>query len=177
MSDQYLGEIRATGFNYAPNGWALCNGQLLPIQKYTALFSLLGTSFGGNGTTTFGLPNLQGMAPVGQGTGSDNIPYVMGETGGQSGVALTISQLPPHTHPPAASDAGGGNQSPSGSIWAVEIDSAGNVCTAYVAPPGNITLGPGTTIPVGNGIPLNVTQPCVALNYIIALAGNFPQRP
>src|SRR5690242_12083192 len=100
MSDQFVGEIKMVGFNYAPPGYALCNGQLLPINQNTALFSLLGTSYGGNGTTTFGLPNLQGRAPlhVGSGQGPGLSPYALGQTGGETVVTLTASQLPVHTH-------------------------------------------------------------------------------
>jgi len=177
MSDPYLGEIRPTGFNFAAYGWALCQGQLLPISQYTALFSLIGTQFGGNGVTTFALPNLQGSVLMGAGTGSDNIPYVVGNTGGQSSVVLTPNQLPAHTHAPSATTAGGGQPDPTGSIWATELDSTGSICTAYVPPPGNVTLPPNTTLPSGNSMPLNVVQPCLALNYMIALNGVFPQRP
>src|SRR5271167_1356268 len=98
MADQFLGEIRAVGFNFAPIGWALCNGQLLPISQNTALFSLLGTQYGGNGTSTFALPNFQGNVPVlfGQGTGLS--AYNIGQTGGATTVTLSTPQLPAHAH-------------------------------------------------------------------------------
>src|SRR5438067_7015010 len=106
MSDQFIGEIRAVGFNFAPAQWALCNGQLLSISQNTALFSLLGTQFGGDGRTTFGLPNLQGGAPMSQGSGAGLTPRGMGDTGGSPTVTLTANQLAPHPH--AVNCLGGG---------------------------------------------------------------------
>src|SRR5438034_10904654 len=97
MTDQFVGEIRIFGGNFAPTGWAFCNGQLLPISQNTALFSLLGTQYGGNGTTTFALPNLQGRAPMDQGSGTGLTPRTVGATGGESEVTLTINQLPTPT--------------------------------------------------------------------------------
>src|SRR5580704_15922794 len=98
MSTPFLGMIITVGFNFAPRGWALCNGQLMPISQNTALFSLLGTTYGGNGTTTFALPNLQSRVPVHFGQGPGLSPYVIGQSGGAETVALTINQLPAHTH-------------------------------------------------------------------------------
>src|SRR5271168_940904 len=98
MSDQFLGEIRVVGFNFAPLGWAVCDGQILSISQNTALFSLLGTQFGGNGTSTFALPNLQGAAPMDQGNGIGLTPRVMGETGGVTAVTLLTTEIPSHTH-------------------------------------------------------------------------------
>lgn len=98
MSDPYLGEIRLVGFNYAPINWALCDGQLLPISQNSALFSLLGTLYGGNGVTTFGLPDLRGRVPMHQGQGPDLSPRTVGESGGAETVTLTTNQIPSHTH-------------------------------------------------------------------------------
>src|SRR6202051_1800345 len=95
----YIGEIRAISFNFPPKGWAFCNGQLLPINQNQALFSILGTQYGGNGTTNFALPNLQGIVPIGQGQGSGLSPFTVGETGGEQTVTLTPSQMPRHSHP------------------------------------------------------------------------------
>src|ERR1700676_5259499 len=100
MADNFLGEIRMAGFNFAPAGWALCDGQLLSIQQNTALFSLLGTQYGGNGTTTFALPNLQGCVSMDQGPGAGLTPRVMGETGGVESVTLLQNELPAHNHAP-----------------------------------------------------------------------------
>jgi len=176
MSDQYLGEIRPTGFNFAPIGWALCQGQLLPIQQYTALFSLLGAQYGGNGSTTFALPNLQQNVVMGAGTGVGLPTYVVGEQAGQPSVTLLLNNMPIHTHAPSANSAGGANTSPASSIWATEFDTGGNACTSYVAPPGNVTLPLTTVLSAGGSQPLNVTQPNLAVNYIIALTGYFPAR-
>src|SRR5580692_7133118 len=98
MSNPYLGEVRIFGFNFAPIGWATCDGQILSISQNTALFSLLGTYYGGNGTSTFALPNLQGRAPMDQGNGAGLTPRVIGETGGETSVTLLLTQLPAHTH-------------------------------------------------------------------------------
>jgi microcystin-dependent protein len=176
MSDQYLGEIRPAGFNFAPIGWALCQGQILSIQQNAALFSLLGTQFGGNGTTNFALPNLQGTVILGAGDGPGLSSYVVGEEGGTTNVTLTSSEMPVHTHPPSANTNGGASTTPKASIWATETDANGGFCTAYVPPPANVLL-PATTIqPTGGSQPLSVAQPTLAINYIIALEGNFPPR-
>jgi microcystin-dependent protein len=176
MSDQYLGEIRPTAFNFAPAGWAVCQGQLLPISQNSALFSLLGTQFGGNGTSTFALPNLQGTVVVGAGAGPGLTPYVVGNQGGAAQATIGTPQMPSHTHPPAANSAGGASTTPKASIWAAEMDGSSAFCSAYVAPPGNVTLPVTTALPVGGGQPLNLSQPTLTVNYIIALSGNFPQR-
>src|ERR1700679_868782 len=107
MSNQFVAEIRIFGFNFAPTGWALCNGQLLPISQNTALFSLLGTQFGGNGVSTFALPNFQGAAPIDSGQGPGLSSYVMGQTGGEAAVTLLQTQMPSHTHTVSASAGNG----------------------------------------------------------------------
>src|SRR5579872_7445348 len=120
MSNPYLGEIRIVGFNFAPVGWALCNGQLMSIQQNTALFSLLGTTYGGNGVTTFALPNLQGRVPIhfGQSPGTSN--YVQGQMAGAEVITLATSQIPPHSHLVNCNTGGGTQASPSGGVPAVE---------------------------------------------------------
>src|SRR5271168_4691596 len=120
MSDQYLGEIRVVGFTFAPYGWALCNGQILSIAQNTALFSLLGTFYGGNGTSTFALPNLQGSAPMHLGNGAGLTPRVIGETGGEQAVTLLQTQLPAHTHAAGCQNAVGTQGGPGGNVWAAE---------------------------------------------------------
>src|SRR5271170_1285296 len=116
----FLGQILMTGFNFAPQGWALCNGQLLSIAQNTALFTLLGTTYGGDGQTTFGLPNLQSRVPLHFGQGSGLSPYALGATGGVEGVTLQTTQIPSHTHSftPQATTASGGATSPAGALWA-----------------------------------------------------------
>ncbi len=116
MSDPYLGEIRIFAGNFAPKGWALCNGQILPISQNTALFSILGTTYGGNGTSNFGLPNLQGAAPLGAGQGPGMTQRDLGEIGGESSVTLTQVEMPTHTHGTIGSNAAGG-QPPANNVW------------------------------------------------------------
>src|SRR5271155_4717230 len=118
MSDQFLGEIRIVPFSFAPTEWAFCNGQLLPISQNTALFSLLGTTYGGDGRTNFALPNLQGMSPMGQGDGAGLAPATLGQTGGAATVTLAISQIPAHTHQALGVAHDGSSKSPSGGTWA-----------------------------------------------------------
>src|SRR5882724_8725891 len=118
MSDQFVGEIRIFGFNFAPNGWSLCNGQLLPISQNTALFSLLGTNYGGNGTSNFALPNLQGSAPLQQGQGPGLSLYDIGEVGGETSLTLLNSEVPLHSHVPGCLNGAGTSTSPAGNVWA-----------------------------------------------------------
>ena len=177
MSDQYVGEIRPTAFNFAPYGWALCQGQLLPISQYVALFSLLGTNFGGNGTSTFGLPDLRGRVGIGIGNGIGLSPYVMGEDGGSEAVSLLSSQMPMHTHLASANSGQGGNTSPQGSIWTQVNDGLGDTFNMYAPPPVNVTLPPTTVSVTGGSSPMSIVQPYLTLNYIIALQGIFPARP
>ncbi|QHS51741.1 phage tail protein [Edaphobacter sp. 12200R-103] len=177
MSDQYLGEIRPTAFNFAPVGWALCQGQILPISRYTALFSLLGTYFGGNGTTTFSLPDLRGRVGIGLGTGTGLSPYTIGESAGEENVSLTLNQIPLHSHLASANANPGGNTSPQGSVWTQVNDGAGTSYNDYAPPPPNVTMPPTTLSPTGGSQPMNILQPYLTLNYIIALEGIFPPRP
>jgi microcystin-dependent protein len=167
----FIGQVIPVPYNFAPQGWALCNGQILSIAQNTALFSLLGTNFGGNGTSTFGLPNLQGRVPIdaGQGTGLSN--YDPGDTGGADSVTLTLNQLASHTHGALAFGRGGDNNSPSGTVWAKPTTD-----TPYGAssPPG--AMSAASTSVVGGGQPHENRQPYLVLNYIIALAGIFPPR-
>jgi microcystin-dependent protein len=171
MSDQFVGEIRMTGFNFAPQGWALCQGQILPISQYAALFSLLGTNYGGNGTSNFALPNLQGAVPIHQGQSSTGIQYVMGETGGSESVTLTTSELPSHNHAPLQADAGNSRtnkHSPVGSV------PAGKGSANLFASAANTTMTPLPSS--GQSLPHENRQPFLVMNYIIALVGIFPAR-
>jgi microcystin-dependent protein len=176
MSDPFLAEIRMFGGNYAPKSWALCNGALLPVTQNTALFSLLQKSFGGNGTTTFGLPNLQDNVPVGAGSGTGLSPYVIGQQVGQTAVTLTSDQMPQHSHQVSANPNVGDVKTPKagmsfarsapGSAFAPD---AGNKFDAMDA-----SAFSGFT---GAGQPHNNLQPYLAVTFIIALQGLFPQRP
>jgi microcystin-dependent protein len=172
MANQYIGEIRMTGFNFAPVGWALCNGQLLAISQYTALFSLLGTTYGGNGTNTFGLPNLQGRVPIHVGSNGSST-YVQGQVGGSENVYLTQSQMPLHTHLVNAVAGGGNAASPQGGLPAIE--STGTSLNYSTAPAG-VVMSPNMLSTAGGNVPIQVVQPYLVVNFIIALTGIFPSR-
>jgi len=172
--DPYVGEIRLFAGNFAPRGWALCNGQLLPVAQNPALFSILGTQYGGDGKTTFALPNLQGRAPMGQGAGPGLTSYPVGASVGSSTVALLSNQLPAHTHQPQGTSAfAGGVQDPTNKIWGSELPSAAS--KAYAATP-NSPMNPLALEATGGSQPHNNMQPYLTLNYIIALQCVFPPR-
>lgn len=172
MSDQFVGEIRIVGFNFAPVGWAQCNGQLLPISQNTALFSLLGTQFGGDGMTTFGLPNLQGRAPMHQGQGPGLSFRDMGETGGETTVTLLTQQIPSHNHP-GQSAASNANAPGPGTIFGGGGRGKG---AAYVPAVSPVAMSANAVGAVGGGLPHNNLPPYATLNFIIAVQGIFPSR-
>ena len=174
MADQFVGEIRATGFNFAPTGWALCDGQLLSISQNTALFSLLGTFYGGDGRSTFALPNLQGMAPMHQGDGAGLTPRVIGETGGEAAVTLLTSEMPAHRHAGRATTTPGDQLSPGGMVPAIPGFSRG--AAAYATGDANTSLAPQALSVVGGGQPHNNMPPYLVVNFIIALVGIYPAR-
>lgn len=174
MSDQFVAEIRIVGFNFPPAGWAFCSGQLLPISQNTALFSLLGTTYGGNGISTFALPDLQGRAPMHPGQGQGLSLRDLGETGGVESVTLLESEIPSHIHayscrptgaiPPQASPA---NLAPA------RTNSRPYSPTATA----NATMDPITGVSVtGGSLPHNNLMPYLTMNFIIALQGIFPPR-
>lgn len=171
MPDVYIGTILMVGFNFAPQGWALCNGQLMPIQQYNALFALLGTSFGGDGIRTFGLPDLQGRVPIHMGNGAGLSPYVLGQNGGVENVALLANQLPTHTHTFAQ---------PCSSGTANAKTPVGHfntpVTTEVFATTSNAAMGAGNTGAAGGNLPHPNIQPYLTVNFIIALQGLFPPR-
>jgi microcystin-dependent protein len=169
MTDQYVGEIRAVGFNFAPQGWALCNGQLLPIVQNTALFSLLGTQYGGDGRTTFALPNLQNSTPMDQGNGPSLTPRTIGEVGGVAQVTLNQSQIPSHNHPAQVVAAPGNQVGPGGHLTA-------EVRGDLYAPGANGQMSSSAIESAGGGQPHNNLPPYLVLNFIIALVGIFPPR-
>ncbi len=164
MATPFLGEIKIFTFNFAPRGWALCNGQILPINQNQALFSLLGTTYGGNGQTTFALPNLQGRMPVHVGGG---IP--LGQSGGAETETLLPAQMPGHSHAVKCSSNAGSATDPSNAYWAVTPGSA------YGAAP-NAAMAPQAIAATGGGQPHNNMPPYLALNFCIALQGIFPAR-
>ena len=170
MGQPYIGEIRMFGGSFAPAGWAFCNGQLLPISENDALFILLGTTYGGDGQETFGLPNLQSRIPIHMGQGSGLSSYQIGEQGGVEEVTLTTNQIPIHTHAPLASNAGG-SDSPNGNFW-------GTTATGkpYVAGPPAVLMNPGTITPTGGSQPHDNMLPFLCVSYIISLFGIFPSQ-
>ncbi len=176
MADPFLAEIRLFAGNFAPTGWALCNGQLMPISQNTALFSLLGTTYGGNGQTTFALPNLQGSAPLGQGQGPGLTSRVLGEVGGSPYVTLSASQMPIHAHTAQASTAGGSN-SPAGNVWGESKLGKTPLFVYAASGANNVTMNPNAISVVGGSQPHNNMPPFLTLNFIIALQGIYPSRP
>ncbi len=164
MSEPFLGEIKIISFNFPPKGWAFCNGQLLSISQNTALFSLLGTTYGGDGQTNFALPNLQGSIPVHVGNG-----FTQGQRGGEEAHTLTLQELPQHTHAPGGSSNSANATSPSGDVWA-SLASGGYAGT------GNTTLNPVSITNAGGSQPHSNMAPYLTLNFVIALQGIFPSR-
>lgn len=173
MSDQFVGEIRIFGFNFAPSGWAFCQGQLLPISQNAALFSLLGTNYGGDGRQTFALPNLQGNIPVNQGQGVGLSTYIVGQVGGSATVTLTSSEMPAHTHTLPASPGGGRVTTPSPSV-VLAATSRGEPEVYASTSTGDMSTGNlGST---GGSQPHNNVMPYLVLSYCIALQGIYPAR-
>jgi microcystin-dependent protein len=170
MANPYLGEIRMFGFNFAPVGWAMCNGQLLPISQNTALFSLLGTQYGGNGQNTFALPDLRSRVAVHQGQGPGLSSYVIGESIGVEAVTLTQNQMPQHVHSVTANGAPGTASRPNDAVPA----RAGS--SIYAPAPDGTVMNAGMIGPTGGGQPFGVRQPLLTLNFCIALQGIFPSR-
>jgi microcystin-dependent protein len=164
MSDPFIGEIKVISFNFPPKGWAFCNGQLLPINQNQALFSILGTMYGGNGQTTFALPNFQSRLPIHQGQG-----YNVGQVGGEASHTLTINEMPAHNHPGMGSGTANGT-SPNGTVWAPADGSL------QFFPSPNTTMSPAAISNAGGSQPHNNEAPYLVLNFIIALVGIFPSR-
>lgn len=164
MSEPYIGEIRVISFNFPPKGWTFCNGQLLPINQNQALFSILGTTYGGDGRQTFGLPNLQGRVPMHVGNG-----IVLGELGGEVAHTLNISELPAHNHVPVGSSSAASSPSLSNALWA---PNGANPYASSV----NTAMNPAAILAVGGSQPHDNMSPYLVLNFIIALQGIFPSQ-
>lgn len=173
--DPFLGQLLIAGFNFAPRGWALAQGQLMSISQNTALFSLLGTNFGGNGVSTFGLPNLQGAITNGQGSGPGLQSYDMGETGGSPTVTLLASNCPTHNHT-AQATVGRGLTPVTNPVGQVFAEAPGGINLYSSNGALNSQLNQSTLPPSGNNLPHNNLMPYVCLNWIIALQGVFPAR-
>ena len=163
MAEPFLGEIRLTGFPFAPKGWALCNGQFMSIAQNQALFAILGTTYGGDGRTTFALPDLRGRVPLHAGS-----QFTLGQRGGEEAHTLTVAELPAHTHGAVASSNSADQASPVNNFWA-----NGNQ-NAYASSP-NVGMSQRTTTPTG-GQPHENRPPYLVVNFIIALQGIFPSH-
>jgi microcystin-dependent protein len=173
MSQPYVGEIRLFGGNFAPAGWAFCDGRLVPISENETLFNLIGTTYGGDGQQTFGLPDLRGRVPIHQGTGA-GVTYTIGEQAGVETVTLTSNQMPSHTHPMAAT-ASGQQASPAGAYFAT-VSSTQAGANAYDVSPVSTPLVPTSILPVGGNQPHTNVQPTLFVSYIISLFGIFPSQ-
>ena len=170
--DPFIGEIRLFAGTYAPTGWNFCDGTLLQLSQYDALYALLGTTYGGDGRATFALPDLRGRVPVHQGAGPGLSNYTMGQTGGVEMVTLTSANMPPHTHALFVSTAAGTANVPTGNVLA-QAPSGSNV---YRETTGTVAFSASQIIPTGGSQPHENRQPFQAMNYIIALEGIWPSQ-
>ena len=169
MSQPFVGELRMFGGNFAPAGWAFCDGQLIPIAENDVLFQLIGTTYGGDGQETFALPNLQSRIPVHMGTGPSGTTYQIGEQAGVEDVTLTVSQIPSHSHPLLASTAVGTAASPQGSVLAASGSS-----NVYRPAPTAAAMDAQAVGPAGGSQPHTNLQPFLCINFIISLYGVYP---
>jgi microcystin-dependent protein len=165
MSTPFLAELKIVSFNFAPKGWALCNGQLLPINQNQALFAILGTTYGGDGRVNFGLPNLQGSTPLHMGNG-----FLLGQKGGEQSHTLLANEMPQHTHQPMGTGTQDNANSPSGNLW------GSNGLSSYNTSAPNASMSPSAIANAGGGQPHNNMQPYLVLNIVIALQGIFPSQ-
>ena len=182
MSDQFLAEIRIFPFNFPPTGWAFCNGQLMPISQNTALFALLGTTYGGDGKSTFALPNMQDNAPMQPGQGQGLSLRDLGEMSGVESITLLQSEIPVHTHILSASNAEPTGDAPAGELpargfWDSGSESGQLAFYRPVSGAPRVNMAPQALSLAGGGLPHNNMQPYLTLNFCIALQGIFPQRP
>jgi microcystin-dependent protein len=166
----FLGEILLVPYNFAPKGWAICDGSILPIAQETALFSLLGTTYGGDGIQTFALPDLRGRSPISSGQGPGLQNYDLGQEGGEEAVTLSVSQIPSHTHPVVGSTTVANLAGPSGAVWATQ-----SLLNIYSSAP-NTSMAPGAVSMAGSGQAHDNRSPYLTLNYVIALQGIYPSR-
>lgn len=167
MSEPFIAEIRIVGFNFAPRGWALCDGQILPINQNQSLYSLLGTTYGGDGRSTFALPDLRGRAPIHAGNG-----HKQGERGGAETHTLSKDEMPQHKHTLRASSLESDQAAPTGNAL-----SQVTIAKSYTQPGSNmVAMNPSAVSSAGDGKPFDIVQPFLALNFCIALRGQFPPR-
>jgi len=176
MADPFVAEIRIFPFNFAPRGWAFCDGQLLPLSQNTALFSLLGTTYGGNGKSNFALPDLQGSVPMHPGQGPGLSLHDLGELGGSETVTLLQSEMPAHAHAVGrAISENGDSITPVASVWAQSAAGRGTAAL-YHEPGATGTVNPNSLLVTGSSFPHNNMQPYLTLSFCIALQGVFPPR-
>lgn len=171
MPQPYVGEIRIFAGNFAPVGWMFCEGQLIPISEYETLFNLIGTTYGGDGQSTFQLPDLRGRVPIHQGKGNDNITYIQGETGGVESVTLTVAQLPAHTHGLIATTSAAVLPNPGNALPATGVISE----LYWGDPPDNAAAAQAIS-PAGGSQPHSNFQPYLCLNFIISMFGVYPSQ-
>jgi microcystin-dependent protein len=164
MAQPYVGEVRMFAGNFAPAGWMFCEGQLLPISEYETLFQLIGTTYGGDGESTFALPDLRGRIPLHQGNG-----FILAETGGAEEITLTVSQIPAHSHPFLVSTNIANESSPEGNVLAQSP-----AADLYIEDVSNVNLAPNAISQVGGSQPHNNFQPYLCVDFIISLFGIFP---
>lgn len=172
MSQPFIGEIRMFGANFPPAGWAFCDGQLIPIAENDALFTLIGTTYGGDGQETFALPNLQSRVPMHAGTGPDGVTYQLGEAAGVESVTLTINQIPIHNHAFIASNTVATSQLPGGNVAAQGAGGA----QIYTSASSPLPISPQTLGPTGGSQPHENLQPYLCISFIISLFGIFPSQ-
>jgi microcystin-dependent protein len=170
MSSPYIGEIRMFGGNFAPSGWAFCEGQLMPISENDALFNLIGTTYGGDGQNTFALPDLRGRLPMHMGTGPGLSSHTIGEMGGVESVTLTVQQIPNHSHVPQSVSGSGNQSTPQGGIW------AGAATSHYSSNTPNLPMNNAAVGPAGGSQPHDNLMPYLAVSFIISLFGIFPSQ-
>ncbi len=174
MSAPFVAEIRIFACNFAPTGWAMCNGQLIPISQNTALFSLLGTTYGGDGKSTFALPNLQDSSPMHWGQGAGLSDYFEGQSSGSDNVTLLQTEMPSHTHAAKANTGASGQASPANNVWSSLPGRTPPPLYQSGAP--NAPMSPFSLSITGGSLPHNNRQPYLVLNFCIALQGVFPSR-
>jgi microcystin-dependent protein len=176
MSEPFIGEIRLLPYTFAPYGWVACEGQLLPISQYQTLFSLIGTTFGGDGTTTFGVPDLRARTAMDAGSGPGLTPRALGQTGGENSVTLSINQLPPHTHVLQGSSATQSGGVLTNALFA-NLGGRTSGYTSYAAGPNVVSLNNASIQSIGSSQSHENRQPFLAVQYCIATEGIWPTRP
>ncbi|MCC8628121.1 phage tail protein [Xanthomonas vesicatoria] len=180
MSEFFVGQIMLTGFVFAPKYFAQCNGQVLPVNQNQALFSLLGTRFGGNGSTTFALPDMRGRTPVGFSPSADPnwqpAPMPLGQAAGAENVSLLPSNMPAHNHLLESTSTTGNSRSPSGRSFANNASTSGPATPLYATPGTLVAMDPSTVGQAGGSLPHPNLQPYITINFCIALSGIFPSR-